>query len=63
MQAEEGVKAAKAKLYDLSMPLFETEDARTALCNAAEAINCEQAVPQGDFCRQVNPEARISHSQ
>jgi enoyl-CoA hydratase/carnithine racemase len=30
MQAEEGVKAAKAKLYDLSMPLFETEDAQTA---------------------------------
>jgi hypothetical protein len=39
MQAEQGVKAAKAKLYDVSMPLFETEDARTALRNAAEAIN------------------------
>ena len=49
MQAEEGVKTAKAKLYDLSMPLFETEDARTALRNAAEAINAGQPFPTATF--------------
>jgi len=49
MQAEEGVKAAKAKLYDLSMPLFETEDARTALRNAAEAINAGKPFPKATF--------------
>jgi hypothetical protein len=49
MQAEQGVKAAKAKLYDVSMPLFETEDARTALRNAAEAINAGKPFPTATF--------------
>jgi enoyl-CoA hydratase/carnithine racemase len=49
MQAEEGVKAAKANLYDLSMPLFETEDARTALRNAAEAVNAGKPLPTATF--------------
>jgi enoyl-CoA hydratase/carnithine racemase len=49
MQAEQGVKAAKAKLYDVSMPLFETEDARTALRNAAEAINAGKPFPTTTF--------------
>jgi enoyl-CoA hydratase/carnithine racemase len=49
MQAEQGVKAAKAKLYDVSMPLFETEDARTALRNAAEAINVGKPFPTATF--------------
>jgi hypothetical protein len=49
MQAEQGVKAAKAKLYDVSMPLFETEDARTALRNAAEAINAGKPFPTAIF--------------
>jgi enoyl-CoA hydratase/carnithine racemase len=49
IQAEEGVRAAKAKLYDLSMPLFDTEDARTALRNAAEAINAGRPFPTPTF--------------
>jgi enoyl-CoA hydratase/carnithine racemase len=49
MQAEEGVKAAIAKLYDLSMPIFETEDARTALRSAAEAINAGKPIPTATF--------------
>jgi hypothetical protein len=49
MQAEEGVKAAKAKLYDLSMPLFETEDTQTALRNAAEAITAGKPFPTSTF--------------
>ena len=49
VQAKEGVKVAKAKLYDVSMPLFETEDARTALRNAAEAINAGKPFPKATF--------------
>jgi enoyl-CoA hydratase/carnithine racemase len=49
LQAEQGVKAAKAKLYDLSMPLFETQDARTAQRNAADAINAGQPFPTAAF--------------
>jgi enoyl-CoA hydratase/carnithine racemase len=49
MQAAEGVKAAMAKLYDFSMPLIETEDARTGLRNAAEAINAGKAFPTATF--------------
>jgi len=44
----------QAKLYDLSMPLFETEDARIALRNAAEAINAGKPSPRL-LCRQVKP--------
>src|SRR5258706_5569593 len=49
MQAEQGVKAAKAKLYDLSMPLSQTEDARTALRNSAEEINAGKPFPTATF--------------
>jgi enoyl-CoA hydratase/carnithine racemase len=49
LQAEQGVKAAKAKLYDLSMPLFETQDAQTALRSAAEAINEGKPFPTAAF--------------
>jgi enoyl-CoA hydratase/carnithine racemase len=49
MQAEEGIKAAKSKLYDVSMPLFDTEDARTALRNAAETINAGKPFPTTIF--------------
>ena len=49
MQAEQGVKAAKAMLYDVSMPFFETEDARATLRNAAEAINAGKPFPTATF--------------
>jgi enoyl-CoA hydratase/carnithine racemase len=49
VQVEEGVKVAKAKLYDVSMPLFEPEDARTALRNAAEAISAGKPFPVATF--------------
>jgi enoyl-CoA hydratase/carnithine racemase len=49
MQSEEGVAAAKAKLYDISMPLFDSEDARAALRNAAEAINAGKPFPTAIF--------------
>jgi enoyl-CoA hydratase/carnithine racemase len=49
MQAEEGVKTAMAKLYDLSMPIFETQDARTALRSAVEAINAGKPIPTATF--------------
>ena len=49
LQSEEGVKAAKAKLYDISMPIFDTEDAQTALRNAADAINAGKPFPAATF--------------
>ena len=49
MQSEEGVAAAKAKLYDISLPLFDSEDARAALRNAAEAINAGKPFPAAIF--------------
>ena len=49
LQSEECVKVAKAKLYDLSMPIFDTEDARTALRNAADAINAGKPFPAATF--------------
>jgi enoyl-CoA hydratase/carnithine racemase len=47
--SEEGVNAAKAKLYEISMPIFDTEDARTALRNAAEAIDAGKPFPAATF--------------
>ncbi|MDN5005487.1 enoyl-CoA hydratase/isomerase family protein [Bradyrhizobium sp. GCM10027634] len=38
LQAESGERAAREALYDRSMPLFETEDAKTALKGAAKAL-------------------------
>ena len=38
LQAEVGERAAREALYDRSMPLFETEDAKLALKGAAKAL-------------------------
>jgi enoyl-CoA hydratase/carnithine racemase len=38
LQAESGERAAREALYDRSMPLFETEDAKAALKAAAKAL-------------------------
>ena len=40
---------SQSKFYDLSMPLFLTEVARTALRNAAEAINAGEPFPKATF--------------
>jgi enoyl-CoA hydratase/carnithine racemase len=49
LQDSEGLAAAKAKLYDISMPIFETEDAQGALRHAAEAVNAGQPFPAAKF--------------
>jgi enoyl-CoA hydratase/carnithine racemase len=49
LQDAEGLAAAKANLYDISMPIFDTEDAREALRNAAEAINAGRPFPAARF--------------
>jgi enoyl-CoA hydratase/carnithine racemase len=49
LQDSEGLAAAKARLYDISMPIFETQDAREALRNAAEAINAGRPLPAAKF--------------
>jgi enoyl-CoA hydratase/carnithine racemase len=45
----EGSKGAKAALYDLSMPLFDTADVQTALRLAADAIVAGRPFPKTTF--------------
>jgi len=47
--SEEGQKSARAMLYDISMPLFDTQDVQTALRNAAAAANAGKAFPEASF--------------
>ncbi len=47
--AHDGETEAMAALYDVSMPLFETEDVRTALRNAADAVNGGKQFPRATF--------------
>ncbi|WP_024519627.1 enoyl-CoA hydratase/isomerase family protein [Bradyrhizobium sp. Tv2a-2] len=47
--ARDGEKEAKAALYGVSMPLFETEDVQAALRNAAEAVNGGKPFPKATF--------------
>jgi hypothetical protein len=45
----EGVIGARKALYDLSMPLFETDDVRQALRAAADAMNSGTPYPKAIF--------------
>jgi hypothetical protein len=45
----EGVIGARKALYDLSMPLFETEDVQQALRAAADAMNTGTPYPKAIF--------------
>ena len=49
LQDEKGLAAAKTRLYDISMPLFETEDARDALRDAARAVEAGDPFPPARF--------------
>jgi hypothetical protein len=49
LQDAKGLAAAKAELYDISMPIFDTEDAREALRNAANAVNAGRPFPAATF--------------
>jgi enoyl-CoA hydratase/carnithine racemase len=49
LQAESGERAAREALYDRSMPLFETQDAKVALKAAAEALEMGQPRPKMTF--------------
>lgn len=44
-----GQKKAQDALYDVSMPLFDSEDVQTALRNAANAINTGKPFPKAIF--------------
>jgi enoyl-CoA hydratase/carnithine racemase len=44
-----GIELAKASLYDISMPLFDTPDVQTALRNAAAAIGAGKPFPKATF--------------
>jgi len=45
----EGVTGARKALYDLSMPLFETDDVQQALRAAADAMNTGTPYPKAIF--------------
>jgi enoyl-CoA hydratase/carnithine racemase len=49
LQAEAGGGAARQKLYDRSMPLFETRAAKAALRAAAEAVDAGRPFPKMTF--------------
>ena len=49
LQAEAGERAAREELYDRSMPLFETRDAKDALKAAAEAVDAGRPFPKMTF--------------
>jgi hypothetical protein len=44
-----GQAAASAALYDLSMPLFDTQDVQTAMKSAAIAMDAAQPLPKANF--------------
>jgi hypothetical protein len=45
----EGVYGARKSLYDISMPLFWTDDTQQALHNVAAAVNAGQSFPRTTF--------------
>jgi len=49
LKSEQGSRSARDALYDLSMPLFDTEDVQTALRDAAEAIESGTPFPTATF--------------
>ena len=49
IQAESGERAAREVLYDRSMPLFETQDAKAALKVAAQALEAGRPRPKMTF--------------
>jgi enoyl-CoA hydratase/carnithine racemase len=49
LQVQAGESAAREELYDLSMPLFETRDAKAALKAAAEAVDAGRPLPKPSF--------------
>ncbi len=44
-----GRTAASAALYDLSMPLFDTQDVQTAIKSAAVALDAGHPLPKANF--------------
>jgi hypothetical protein len=48
LQAQAGTRAARAQLYERSMPLFDTRDAKAALKAAAGAVCVIRANPATD---------------
>ena len=51
LQAGAGGSTAREKLYDYSMPLFETRDARAALKASAEAVDIDPATVETNIVR------------
>jgi enoyl-CoA hydratase/carnithine racemase len=49
LQTQAGDSAARAALYDTSMPVFETRDARVAVEVAAEAVSAGRPFPKVEF--------------
>jgi enoyl-CoA hydratase/carnithine racemase len=49
LQAEAGGRAARGKLYALSMPLFDTRDVKAAQNAAAEAVDAGRPFPKMTF--------------
>jgi enoyl-CoA hydratase/carnithine racemase len=47
--ARDGEKEAIAALYEVSMPLFETEDVQSALRSASDAVNSGKPFPKVTF--------------
>ena len=46
---DDGRRAARAALYDISMPLFDTPDVQTALTKAVAAVKDGHALPRASF--------------
>jgi enoyl-CoA hydratase/carnithine racemase len=57
----EGVRGARKALYDISMPLFGTDDTQRALHNVAAAVNAGQPIPRAIF--SAGPKDRSSTSR
>ena len=47
--SRQGWQGARAALYGISMPLFDTSDVQTALRNAAEAVEIGKPLPKATF--------------
>ena len=57
----EGVPGARKAPYDISMPLFRTDDTQRALHNVAAAVNAGQPFPRAIF--SAGPKDRSSTSR
>ncbi|WP_263385500.1 enoyl-CoA hydratase/isomerase family protein [Granulicella arctica] len=57
---QEGASAARAALYEITMPLFETTAVQSALRTAVEAISLGQPIPSNIFASQSAEQREVT---